>query len=90
MTLEEFQSQPYDWQWLKMWDDGENVFAKIVDDAYVVTMFKVEGIYVLFAVNRREKEPFIFESYDAEPDFVEIKGQPFDIKQAIAEENAKD
>ena len=77
VTLSEFQAKSHDWQWNIMWDEGKCLLSKIVDDAYVITLFKIEGIYVVSAVNRRERDPFFFESFDAHPDVLEIKGQPF-------------
>jgi hypothetical protein len=73
-----------------MWDEGQCLLTKIVDEAYIITLFKVEGIYIVFATNRREREPFFFESFDAQPGVLEIKGRPFDFQKAIAEYDESD
>lgn len=87
MTLSEFQAKSHDWQWNMMWDEGECLLSKIVDNAYVITLFKVEGVFVVSAVNRRESDPFFFESFEVQPDVIEIKGVPFDFNKAIIEYN---
>ena len=69
---------------------GSVLLSKIVDNAYVITLFKVEGVFVVSAVNRRESDPFFFESFEAQPDVLDIKGVPFDFNKAIIEYNESD
>jgi len=90
VTLSEFQAKSHDWQWNIMWDEGKCLLSKIVDDAYVITLFKVEGFFVVSGVNRRESDPFIFESFEVQPEVLEIKGVPFDFNKAIIEYNESD
>lgn len=83
MTTEEFNQQPHEWKWNKVWDDGECLLSKIVDGTYVVNLFEVEGIFALFAIDRTTKEPIFSESYEIRPDEVIINGQPFNVKEYL-------
>lgn len=83
MTTEEFNQQPHEWKWNKVWDDGECLLSKIVDGTYIVTLFEVEEIFALFAIDRATKEPIFSESYEVRPDEVVINGQPFNVKEHL-------